>query len=153
MPVPEPEVDASFFNLIYQLTSVPPAATDAERRQFPRQPFASVQWIAVRHGPGVPPEGEFFEVQCHDLTRQGFSFLLPGRPHFDAVVAALGTPPDVIYMAADVTRSTDVLVSGSGRLEPVGPAAGRRERKAPPDPAAVRMVLVGCRFVQRLHRD
>jgi len=152
MPPRENEVDATFYNLVHQLAGPMHAAAAAERRKLPREPFPAVQRIAVRRGRGIPDEREFIEVRCHDLTRQGFSFLLPQQPNFDRLVAALGTPGEVIYAGAEVVQCNDVLVYPPS---PGQPAAALSVNLSPTDPAgqtAIPMVLVGCRFTDRLHK-
>ena len=150
MPNFEREIDASFYNLIHQLGgSQPPAGVD-ERRQQRRQPFRVVQRIAIGRGSEVPAESEFFEVQCHDLTRGGFSFLVPERPAFDRFVAAFGVMPEVIYTATRGARCQDVQVDADGRVREseeisADDDAGFDERTARP------MVLVGCRLIERLN--
>jgi hypothetical protein len=152
MPVSEGKLDAGFFNLIHQLTGTCRPQSPAERRQRPRHPFPSRQRIAVSRGPGIPDDAEFIEVRCHDLTRQGFSFLFPGRPEFTSLVAALGTPPDMIYVAAEVSHWADVLVDSSGRVEHVGTRTARRKQANLEGQNATPMVLVGCRFSKRLRK-
>jgi hypothetical protein len=146
------EIDANFYNLVHQLAVASRKASMADRRSGRRQGFQSVQRIALPRGPGVPDEADFIEVPCHDLTRQGFSFLLPSRPTFEWIVAAFGAAPEVIYVLAKVTRSVDVGVSASGSVETVPGSAGRAAQGVACDPTAKRMVLVGCRFIERLRR-
>lgn len=143
----ENEIDANFFNLIHQLVGTP---EEDERWELPRQPFPSVQRIAVRCGPGIPDESEFFEVRCHDLTRAGFSFLLPGQPGFADLVAAFGTPPEVIYIGARVSHCKNVLVDSSGRVEKPQNRAGQFGHETAAGHAATPMILVGCKFTERL---
>lgn len=150
MAVLESEIDAGFFNLIHQLTGASGQAEPAERRTDQRQLFLSKQRIAPRSGRGLPGESEFVEVACHDLSRGGFSFFLASRPDFDSLVVALGSPPETIYMAAEVTHCEEVLVHGSGKVEYVGDLAGRRGDEDPGRQGAAVMVVVGCRFTERL---
>ena len=144
MPLMDNEIDANFFRLIHQLS----LASNRERRGSRRKPFQVMQRIALPRGPGIPPESEFIDVQCRDLTRQGFSFLLPKRPKFERLVAAFGIPPEVIYVAAQVVRCQDVLVQpADGGQGDGGDAPGDGEGPSPKP-----MILVGCRFTERLHK-
>ena len=146
------ELDADFFNLIHQLAGAAGEDGPAERRRERRRSFLSSQRIAPRRGPGVPDESQFFEVPCHDLSRGGFSFFFASRPDFDSLAVAFGTPPEVIYMAAEVAHCEDVLVDSSGE---VLPARGPGEQFDPQDldrRTATPMVMVGCRFNERLHK-
>ena len=140
-----PQIDASFYNLIHELVSADKQAVDG--RKLPRRSFRVVQRVAPRTGPGIPREAEFFNVRCHDLTRQGFSFLMSARPAFTSLVAAFGIPPELIYVAAQVVHCTDVLVDEAGRV--------RSDEQRDQAPVAQRqdlrpMVLAGCRFTERL---
>lgn len=147
------DVDANFYRLIHQM--VGPQLTDepAERRGGARRPFWGVQRIAPRRGNRFPADAEFVEVRCYDLTRAGFSFFLPIRPDFDKLVAAFGTPPELLYVAAEVSRCDDVLVYPRGEVEHLhdraDEAAGQNARTAKARP----MILVFCRFIERLARS
>jgi hypothetical protein len=98
----------------------------------------------------VPEQTAFFPVKCHDLSTRGFSFIAKRRPQFASLVLALGTPPDVIYLAAEVRHCTDVLAYPSGRVEVLDgqetPADGRCRGGNGAEPG----VLVGCEFIRRL---
>lgn len=146
----ENEIDVNFYNLIHELVGFPGQDDSGERRGAERKPFPSMQRIAQRRGPGIPEASEFIEVKCHDLTRRGFSFLLPSQPNFHAVVAAFGTPPKVIYVAARVSHYHHVLVYPSGlvkRMEDRAVQVGSEDLRSQ---SATPMVLVGCRFTERL---
>ncbi|MHC4177117.1 MAG: hypothetical protein ACYSWU_06405 [Planctomycetota bacterium] len=144
------ELDANFFSMIHQLACGAREDEAAERRTERRRTFLSSQRIAPRHGPGVPDESQFFEVPCHDLSRGGFSFFLPHRPDFDSLAVAFGTPPEVIYMAAEVSHCEDVSVDSCGQVRPVHGPGGETGPEDLDGPAATPMVLVGCRFIRRL---
>jgi len=152
MPFHKDEADASFYNLLHQLGGPTHAGAAVERRKLKREPFPAVQRIAVRRGPWIPSESEFISVRCHDLTRQGFSFLLPQQPSFDRLVAALGAPPDVVYVVAEVVRCTDVLVYPPGSGKPAWALSGDSSYTDPNGQTAIPMVLVGCRFTDRLQK-
>lgn len=146
-------IDANFFEMIHQLVVASDGAPPRDRRELPREPFPSIQHIAVAAGDVVPIDSAFLPVRCHDLTRRGFSFLFPVRPEFRRVVIAFGTGARRIFVSAEVTHCAEVVVDASGGIiptsaEPFGPTG------APPDLAAsTRMVLVGCRFLKRLYRQ
>jgi hypothetical protein len=142
-------VDAGFFKLVHQQAIA--CRTDDERRDQARSPFVSLQRVAVRRGRGIPDDAEFMPVQCRDLSCRGFSFLLPERPAFQAVVVAFGPPEDSIYLAARVSHCADVWVESSGDLRPTM-IRNRQPSGLPPFVNAEPMVLVGCRFLERLQR-
>lgn len=139
------EIDANFYRLIHELVG-PQLKEAAERRRAERHSFTVEQWVAPRHGLAFPVESQFLTVQCHDLTRGGFSFLFPQLPDFDRLVAAFGHPPNLLYVGAEVRHCHNVLVSRSGDVRHVGDPAAELDRDATP------MVLVGCRFTERLHK-
>jgi len=148
------EIDANFYRLIHLLVGSQEEEEDepAERRTCWRNPFPTIQRISPRRGSDFPEDSEFFEVQCCDLTRAGFSFLLPRRPNFTSLVAAFGGPAEVIYVAAEVSHCQDVLLHRSGFVEPVHDPAGHPRCQAPDQRIATPMVQVGCRFTKRLEK-
>ena len=152
MTVIDSEIDASFYNLVHQLTGSPRPDECAERRKQPRRAYKSVQRIAPRRGPNLPEESEFFDVPCQDLTRSGFSFLMPAAPDFAALVAAFGNPPNTLCVGAEVSHCEDVLVYPSGAVQPVKGRAAHVTYREPGGELGEPMVLVGCRFTERLER-
>jgi len=154
MPVPDNHLDANFYQLVHQLMSRPRADNTMERtmerRTQSRRRFLATQRIAPHAGPGVPKESEFFEVQCYDLNRRGFSFLLPERPDFKSLVVSFETPSGPVYMAAEVSHCESVSVYPSGVVEPIRRRASDTSHSVPDGDTGIPMVLAGCRFVQRL---
>ena len=150
--------DAGFYNLIHEvLESSPqgspqgsPRGQPVDRRKHRRESFPAMQRIAPRRGTKMPDESEFFEVQCHDLTRAGFSFFLPEQPDFDSLVATFSGDSAVIYVSAEIVNCDGVLIYSSGKVERM---AGRPVEIDDQDPigrSAKPMVLVHCRFTERL---
>ena len=157
MALLESEVDAHFFNLVHELAGSREGAEDGERRDVTRQPFGSTQRIAPYTGPNIPPASMFSEVRCHDLTQQGFSFLLPKRPAYKKLVASFGPAKTPIYAAAQVVALSDVLVSATGLLHKVDDSAaeGLQSEEIASNPEfrdAVPMVLIHCEFTRRLEQ-
>ncbi len=144
------EVDAGFFNLIHRLSSSAEPKGAAGSGGGRSDAALAKPRIAPQRGQEIPSESEYDEVQCCDLTRSGFSFLFPRRPNFDSLVAAFGTPPEVIYIAARVTRCEPALVDASGRLLNVEDSAAESDAEVPGERAPLPMVLVHCHFVERL---
>ncbi len=141
--------DTEFYELVHQMADLLPTDEPAERRGGQREPFSSIQRIAPRDALELPADSEFVDVQCHDLTRGGFSFLLPSQPDFDQLVVALESLQGVIHVAAEVRHTADVLVDAFGRVQRVGEhpvGVGYGEHRVQ---TATPMVLVGCRFVER----
>ena len=143
------EIYANFYRLMHLLADAQQEGTPAERRRALRHPFFAVQRIAPRRGLDLPRESEFVQVRCCDINRAGFSFLAPTRPDFTSLVAAFGSPPDVIYVAAEVSHCDSVMLHPSGVVEHLSQAdqTSCQDRHAG---AATPMVRVGCRFTQRL---
>jgi len=149
MTGPNKQLDAAFFQLIHDLVMASPRESNEDRRRRPRQTFRSRQRIAPRLGDALPGEDEFFAVQCHDLTRAGFSFFLPTSPSFSSLVAAFGTGPETLYVAAEVQRVADVLVAPSGDiLYPSNFLCGK-----PGDLQLEPLTLVGCKFTSRIEPE
>ena len=152
MPFSSAETDANFFRLIHSLKASLQGQAPAERRDGSRGSFSTTQRIAPYRAGRFPEDSEFIEVQCRDLSQSGFSFLLPAAPDFTTLVAAFGTPPNMIYVAAEISHCTNVLLHRSGMIEnPDDHAAGTTQHDAdgrPPKPVA----FVGCRFTKRLER-
>ena len=146
------EIDANFFRLIHQLVTTSAEEADQDRRRNSRNLFECIQRIAPWDGGGFPEDSEFRAVRCHDLTRAGFSFLMPTEPQFHALVAAFGSPPQVIYVGAEVTHAEHVLLHPSGRVERPDDDAREAGAARPPAEPATRMLLVGCRFTRRLRK-
>jgi hypothetical protein len=122
--------DASFYALVHELIEAEKAF--AEGRQSPpevraagRRTFDCQQLLAPYDGARLPSQSEFRQVACRDLSSGGFSFLLPERAEFDAVVVALGQVPFKFFTAQ---------VQNQSRVRHKGRIAYR----------------VGCRFTGRI---
>ncbi len=146
----ENAVDARFYNLVHEIVSADREGSASDRRTDKRQGFSATQWIAPRTGPELPGESEFIAIECRDLSSSGFSFFLPNRPDFDLLVAAFGTPPEVTYLAARVVRCVDVLIDSSGNVEYIKNGFEGLVYEEFSDRTTTPMVLVGCRFTERL---
>jgi hypothetical protein len=68
------------------------------------------------------------------------------------LVAAFGTPPEVIYVSARVARCADVLLDPSGEIKYVEDEIKLSAPEDRSDPTATPMVMVGCEFVERMAR-
>ncbi len=141
--------DESLSRVDYQLLGSP-RRSEQEHRSCRRRPFFAIQSVAPYDGSRVPDQSEFFCVESRDLTSRGVSLFLRGRPNSDFFVMAFDTPPTVSYAVAEVVHCTDVVVYPSGLIEPVGEPDAGAASEAPENEAGERMVLVGCRFTQRL---
>ncbi len=145
MLLPGKQVDANFFTLIHRVITEQARCAPRDRRQPDRAAYQALARIALPRDEGVPPESEFFEVPCRDLTRRGFSFVLPYRLEFSKLVVCFGTPPEAIYIAARVVHCDNVVQRPDGAIEEGDPGAGVNGR-------GKSLVLVGCEFRERLQR-
>ncbi|MDZ7618588.1 MAG: PilZ domain-containing protein [Patescibacteria group bacterium] len=121
-----------------------------ERRQYPRFPFRSYQWVAIRRGEAAPRLNDFEQFQCHDISLGGISFLAPDRLPSSALLIALVALPKIVYMDATIVHCTHVLAYPTGRVEPMPHAPWNRITRRTDDNLAAPMLLVGCRFTHRL---
>ena len=64
--------------------------------------FQYKQRIAPMRSGRFPSPGDFFEVDCYDISAGGFSFFLDREPDFDTLAVELGTPPRQSFLAARV---------------------------------------------------
>ncbi len=152
MPKPEQEIDVNFFRLIHQIVSSHKDGSSEDRRAAQRNRYPGRQSVAPWDGEGVPAAWEFVPVQCHDLTRRGFSFLLPDYPAFKRLVVRFEGAGQVIYAGAEVVRTARVWVLPSGSVKGEeewapgeGLPDGDGERARP-------MVLLGCQLIRRLEK-
>jgi len=102
-----------------------PGPINSERRRRPRRSYPYRQLVAPILGPTLPDEDEFTEIECNDISAGGFSFLSPRPPQSEMLVVALGSPPRLTHLMAQVVHVTRV------------------ERKGR------RMYLVGCSYTGR----
>jgi hypothetical protein len=112
-----PHSDANFFQAVHRW---------AEDRSAKRTPYHCMQWVAPCLGKNVPPAKMFKEVECHDLSTAGFSFLAAEPPQHSKLVVALGQREAPQYVQADVVTCSRV------------------------DDGPVRRYLVGCHFTRRM---
>jgi hypothetical protein len=151
MPSLENEIDAVLFQLIHQLSREAQEGGKQDRRGTDRQRYSVRQRIAPWQGNGFPPDSAFFDVQCHDLTAGGFSFLSPSRPEFTVLVAELGIVAEQIYLVARVVHVERVLVDSTGAW--ADPRSTATIEGSPPIKSGwSTRYLIGCRFVRRFRQ-
>ena len=86
--------------------------TGKNQRQFPRHPYPCKQRIAYDNGRTRFEHLDFNLVQFHDISREGFSFLIRGLPRGDAIVAELGQKPNLMYVRAKVAHVSPIEHEG-----------------------------------------
>jgi PAS domain S-box-containing protein len=102
-----------------------PVPTGGERRRRPRRAYPYTQEVAFFLDGKLPSRAEFIAVRCNDIAAGGFSFFAPAPPPSDSLVVALGTPPKIAYLTAQVAHVT------------------RTEHRGE------RMFLIGCNYTGR----
>ena len=117
--------DVELYRSISELIQESRSWNEGERRDEARRPYECRQLLAPFDGRRVPIQSDFSQVQCLDLTSQGFAFLADERPDFPHVIVALGPVPFKFFVAEI-----------------------RHVRAA--DSGAESGYLVGCQFVRRL---
>lgn len=60
----------------------------------------------------VPDPDEFVNTQCNDIAAGGFSFLCEKPPAADVFVVALGMPPRITYLMAQIRHVTRIEQDG-----------------------------------------
>jgi hypothetical protein len=84
----------------------------AGRRGEARFTFNASQRVAACAMDKLPTLDEFVEVRCYDLSRKGFSYLVPHPPAYDFIVAELTLPSQRVYLRARVAHITGMTVDG-----------------------------------------
>jgi len=83
-----------------------PMPPNVERRKHPRRAYPYRQKIAAIVDGNLPDPDSFTEVSCNDIAAGGFSFLARKPPDSDMLVVALGVPPKIAYLIAQVRHIT-----------------------------------------------
>lgn len=81
-----------------------PASGSEERRQRPRLTYPYRQLIAPIVNGRLPSRQDFVELECHDIAVGGFSYYAPAPPSTDQVVIALGIPPRLTFLIAQIVH-------------------------------------------------
>lgn len=106
--------------------SVLPGPINSERRRRARLSYPYRQRIAPIIDGRLPDDDEFVEIQCNDIAAGGFSFISLKPPQSEMLVVALGTPPNLSYLTAQVAHVTRIQRGGR------------------------RVYLVGCSYIGRI---
>jgi len=148
----ESQIDADFYRLIHRLAVTEDRSGRKNRRSSDRRPFFANHRIAPVRGEEFPEDSAFIPVRCYNLTRSGFSFFLPERPDFTRLVAAFGSGDEALFVGAGVIHCQDVLIHELGAVEFFGQSRRRNESRKRVADSGTPMVLVGCRFTERLEK-
>ena len=82
------------------------SALHVERRKRSRRAYPYFQLVAFCTGDGLPDKSAFKEVRCNDISAGGFSFFSATPPPSETLVVALGAPPKLMYLVAQVAHVT-----------------------------------------------
>jgi len=85
----------------------------AGRRGEARFAFTASQRVAPCTADNLPTLDEFTSVRCFDLSRKGFSYLLPQPPAYETILAELSLPNQRVYVKARVAHITGMTVDGA----------------------------------------
>ena len=99
---------------------------DSECRHEGQQPPGLPVRVAPARAGVVPADGNLVDVECHNLSRSGFSYWVMSPPEFKEVLVVFGKKPPGVRLRARVVH-TEIL-EHKGRLR----------------------TLVGCEFCRRL---
>lgn len=83
-----------------------PVPINRDRRRRQRLAYPYRQRIAPIIDGRLPAKSEFAEMQCNDIAPGGFSFVSTRPPESEMLVVALGTPPNLTYLTAQVAHVT-----------------------------------------------
>ena len=97
------------------LESVPLPAVNGERRKRDRRSFPYQQSIAPIFDGKRPSRSDFLSVECNDIGSGGFSYLSEEPPPSTRLLVALGHPPRITYLIAEVVHATRVAGDGPPR--------------------------------------
>jgi hypothetical protein len=103
--------ELAIFELVHRAALEAPA-TGRQRRSRPRWPFPAIQHVVPYEDGPVPPLESFEPVRCMDLSRSGIAFLLPEAPTTRQLLVALGNPPAVRYLTAEVVHQRPMVLVG-----------------------------------------
>ncbi len=127
----------------------------SERRDHERNPFTVTQLIAPIRDGMMPTSEDFFQVHCHDLAPNGFSFFLEEKPDFAELIVTFELPAGTVLVRAEVRNARKVLLyAESGRVEMLNEPSlcsdSPQDLNNPfPLEEGTPMTLVGCRFTGR----
>ena len=134
------------YQTAYEVLNPEPGTLEKDRRAVQRLPFRFVQRIAAYDGQRCLSQLRFFPVQCHDISRRGIAFVLPGRLDFSRLVVELGsdgermyfegTTVNFRYLSDSIANDVDNLLSS---MSGIG--------------SAPKTVLIGCRFKKKLELE
>jgi len=79
-----------------------------DRRRKVRRAYPYLQRVAPVLEHKLPEPEQFVDVECHDISPGGFSFVFPYPFPSDSLVVELGVPPKFTYLMAQVAHVTRI---------------------------------------------
>lgn len=134
------------YEMAHRVLKSSPELGGKDGRRAPRYQFDVLQWIAPYDGNGLPDKSDFSPVRCRDISKTGFSFIVPERLDFPILVVSLGEPPNQMHMVAEVMYCHKVRFLGGRHIEMVDEEDDYDDENVPGN----RAFLVGCRFKDRV---
>ena len=86
----------------------PVGGIPSERRNRPRRSYPYHQQVAAVVDGELPGREDFSTIECNDIGAGGFSYISSSPPRSESLVVALGTPPMLTYLVAQVAHVTRV---------------------------------------------
>jgi PAS domain S-box-containing protein len=83
-----------------------------ERRRRKRRLYPYQQLMAPVVEGNLPSPRDFYRVVCRDISAGGFSYLSAEPPSYDALIVALGTPPALTHLHAQLKHVTEIRYRG-----------------------------------------
>jgi hypothetical protein len=117
--------DTSFYKQVHRLIAAR-LSESRNRRDKQRRGYRCIQRLAPCPDGQLPNLAAFRDVECHDLSAGGFSFLADAAPACEMLAVELGQAPVLIYVLARIVHISE---NWSG---------------------AEKKILVGCRFTGRV---
>jgi hypothetical protein len=130
--------DVDFFSSVHDMRRE--AQLWSQRgRAADRRAYSCRQWVAFYDDGDADHERTFREVECHDLSTGGFSFLTPDVPEADRLCVRLGAPEKFVYLTAQMIHCLPVDTDGGPGFIIGCRFLGRSSEVAPPvvEPATV----------------
>jgi hypothetical protein len=91
--------DAKFYSLVHTVLEAERRRELCERRGGRRHPYRCLQLIAPFGEGQLPDKSQFRQVQCVDLSANGFSYLAVEAPTSERLIVMLSLDPFICLLA------------------------------------------------------
>ena len=106
---PTTDAELELFKTVGDLLNEQWGESAKERCTQVRRPYQCVQLLAPYDEIQLPSQADFRQVQCQDLSENGFSFMSYRRPESRFVIVALGAVP-FLFFVAEIVHIESVTV-------------------------------------------